>query len=161
MQKNYFLTIVFTAIMILSGCNCKEDPQPVAKSMTELLLHNGAAWKVVAATVDPPAPYKGTFVTDFYSQFEVCDKDNTYLFSANPITATNGSYTENNPVKCNASDLSTYTGTWQLNGQDLVMQSNGNSHTETILSITDTELKTKYVFPSQSGINYTVTQTYK
>ena len=145
MQKNYFLTIVFTAIMILSGCNCKEDPQPVAKTDTELLLHNGVAWIEIAATLDPPLPTGGTLITDYYAQYTACEKDDTFLYYATNGSATNGSYTLNNPVKCFDYELLAYSGTWTLNGKDLVRQSNGKSTSLTILNLTATELKTKRV----------------
>ncbi len=154
MRKFYLFILLLVAF---ASCTDKEVITPIkTKTRTELLLHGGSAWKVTAAIVDPPLPVKGTLITDFFAQFKDCEKDDTYLYSANPITATSGSYILANPVKCTATEQSTYTGTWSFNGDDLVT-SNG---TETILSIDETALKTKQVIPI-SGVNYSVTITYK
>ena len=153
MQKKI---IFITLLLVVVFASCKKDPIAPAKTRTELLLHGGVAWKITAATVDPPYPAGKTLITDFYAQLDNCDKDNTYLYSANPVTATSGSFTEFNPVKCGASEDSSHAGTWSFNGDDLVT-SNG---TETILSIDETVLKTKQVI-SSGGINYTLTITYK
>ena len=153
MQKNLIFIILLLVVVFAS---CKKDPIAPAKTRTELLLHGGVAWKITAITVDPPYPAKGTLITDFFAQLKDCEKDETYLYSANPVTATSGSFTEYNLVKCSASESSTDAGTWSFNGDDLV-KSNG---TETILTLTEIELKTKQVVPI-NGVNYTLTITYK
>ena len=154
MQKFLFFIALLVAF---TSCNDEEVITPIkTKTRTELLLHGGSAWKVTAAIVDPPLPVKGTLITDFFAQLQDCDKDDTYLYSANPITATSGSYILSNPVKCKPTEQSTSTGTWSFNGDDLVT----DGGKETILSLDETALKTKQVIPL-NGVNYSVTVTYK
>jgi hypothetical protein len=161
MKKVFLLS--FASIMMLFA-SCKKEviaPTPVAKTQTELLLHNGNAWKLTAATVDPALPAGGTLITNYYAQLDPCDKDNTYLYAANPITATTGTVTQENPIKCTASEQSKYLGSWSLNSDGSLTTTYGTlSSNEKISSLTETKLITIEVI-SVNKINYTVTWTYQ
>ncbi len=160
-MKKLLLLSLFAITLLVSSCE-KEDPTPtpVAKTQTELLLHNGNSWKLSAATVDPAFPYKGTLITNYFDQLGDCDKDDNYLYSANPITATNGSVTLKNPVKCDNTEVAQYLGTWEISGQNLITTFGSTPSSELILSLTETSLKTQSKITS-NGVNYTVIWTYQ
>ncbi len=147
--------------MLFTACTKDEStPTPVVKTQTELLLHNGATWRLAGATVDPAFPYKGTLITNYFDQLENCDKDDDYLYSANPITATNGSLILKNSIKCDNAELSQYLGTWEISGGNLITTFGTNSSTESIIELNASILKTRSKITA-NGVNYTVTWTYQ
>ena len=158
MQKILFFIALFT----IAFASCKKEVITPTKTSTEKLLHNGAAWKLKAATVDPALPLGGTLVTDYFAQLDDCDKDDGYLYSANPITATSGSVILKNPVRCDNTEKSEYAGTWSFNADATELTTNfgTNPSLATIVELSETTLKTKRKVPIDK-INYIVTFTYE
>jgi Lipocalin-like domain len=160
-MKKTLLLLSASFMMTFASCTKEAIAPVVVKTQTELLLHNGASWKLTAATVDPALPVGGTLITNYYAQLDACDKDETYLYSANPITATTGSVVIDNSVKCNSSEQSKYAGTWSFNSDGSLTTSYGtSSSTEKVLSLTESKFVTAQVIPI-GGINYTITLTYQ
>jgi Lipocalin-like domain len=163
MKKINFLICATAFMLLLSSTSCKKEvvtPTPVIKSQTELLLHNGNSWKISAAIVDPAFPYKGTLISNYFDQMTDCEKDDNYLYSANPITATSGSVILKNPTKCESTELVQYLGIWEISGDNLITTFGSNSSSEALVELTETKLVTKSKITS-NGVNYTVTWTYQ
>jgi hypothetical protein len=161
-MKKSILPSFALLLMLLTSCG-KEviTPTPVPKTKTELLLHSGNAWKLTAATVDPALPAGGTLITNFYAQLDACDKDETYLYLANSITANTGSVVQDNPTKCSSTELSKYAGTWSLSSDGTLTTTYGStSSNERISDLSETKLITVQTIPI-NGINYNVTSTYQ
>jgi len=151
--KTLSLGLLIGSTLFLSNCKKDEkDPEPTpvvtpAPTNTEKLT--GKNFKLTALTVDPAL----LGVTDFYSQYDDCQKDDLYRFDTPNI------YKEDEgATKCNTNDAQTKTGTWAWNTDETIITTSlgGETISYTVLSNDGTTLKVKHT-EQLGGINYVVT----
>jgi hypothetical protein len=149
MKKVNALLLAFVALVIIS---CKDDePAPTTEAM---LQGAKSGWIVTAATVSPAI----LGITDWYAQFDACDKDDATVFKS----STN--YQIDNSVKCDSTEPAiAETGTWTLSTDKKVIQfkpTGDTAYEYNIVEISSTQLKFTQVETS-NGVKYTFTITAK
>ena len=100
-------------MIFMSSCSKDEDsPEEVAKTTTEYLTAGN--WKTTAMTISPGLNFGGVEITDFYAQFEACEKDDLTKFN------TDGTITDDEgATKCDPNDpQTTNDGTWVLSADN-------------------------------------------
>ena len=148
MKKILFATLILSSLFI--GCS-KDDTDDV-KQPTKTELLTAHYWQITAITVDPPLPFFGTTITDFYALSENCYKDDIQKFNTN-----NTIIFDEGATKCDPADPQTENGVWSFNSNETILTIDGES--SKVLNLTSTQLK---MSSSQliDGINYTFTGTY-
>jgi len=145
MKMNFFKLLPLMAILALASCK-KDDPSVVD------LLKDDKGWILKALVSDPPIDFFGTQITDIYSQFDNCEKDDITFFQDD-----NKYLVDEGPTKCDSADPQTTTGTWLLSADEKVMTVDGDSWD--ILEISKSTLRVKYQF-SDGTLNYNWTATF-
>ena len=152
MKKQFALSL----IILVFGCTKKEDPEP---TRDQLLVNAKSGWIITATTISPGIDYGGTVITDFYTQFDACDKDENLIFNSS------GKYQEENPVKCDASEPSiAESGTWILTSDKSIINFKPNGDTPyegKIVALSAIGLTLSTDFDPGTGIKYKLTITYK
>jgi hypothetical protein len=148
MKKILFATLILSSLFI--GCS-KDDKEDV-KQPTKTELLTAHYWQTTAITVDPPLPYFGTTITDLFSQFENCDKDDIKKFNTN-----NTIIYDEGATKCDPADPQTENGVWSFNSDETILTIDGESYK--VLTLTSTQLKTSSV-ELIGDVNYTITSTF-
>ncbi len=136
--------VLFAALAFFSAC--KKDE----KSKTELISAN--CWVFTAITVDPPIEENGVLITDVYSQYNQCERDDIFCFKANGIYSL-----EEGATKCNDSHPQVIeTGTWTFNQTESVVNFTSDGFTEEaeIIEIKENSLKFKSLYDEVGGIKY-------
>ncbi len=153
--------ILLVMSVVLSACKKDdEDDSPDNKTNTEHLT--SGYWKITAMTIDPGVNIFGTTVTDIYSQFPACTKDDLIKFNADgTITDDEGA------TKCDVNDpQTTNDGTWvmsQDNKSFTVSYPDEDPFTMTIIEISDSVMKGSYTAVEDWGsgeLTYTYTVTF-
>jgi len=105
----FFIALVIVISAFVSSCNTKDDPQPKAKSNTELLTQKTWLVSSFEAKASATAPWVAQTLS-------ATVKDNVWTFK------TDGTYT----VKDNAtaSAPTVITGTWSFNAQGQFVKDN-------------------------------------
>jgi len=162
------LKLSIAALMIVAlGCK-KEEAAPAAttttttttpaKTKTDYLTES--SWKLKALTVSPAINISGTAITDWFSQLDACDKDDTEKYN------TNGSFSvDEGTTKCDPNDPQTTTGTWVFNPDQtiLTVTYKGTSTSYNISDLNASTFKGTYTVKENNGsgeLNYTYTFTY-
>ena len=157
MKKNLLLTLSFIAVLFISSCkDDTKEPTP-AKTKTENLC--SAPWKATAATIDPAIDVGGTQVTDWYSQFEACMKDDLVKYESNKT----GTYDEG-ATKCDPTDPQNTPFTWTFDLSETKLTEDGDTYD--IIQLDETTLKYSFVYDGADiggtpGIKYKMTATFK
>ncbi len=155
-------------MLVALGCK-KEEAAPAAtttttttttptKTKTDYLTES--SWKLKALTVSPAINISGTAITDWYSQLDACDKDDTEKYN------TNGSFSlDEGASKCDPNDPQTTTGTWVFNPDQTIMTVTYKNVTTSynISELNATTMKGTYTVKENNGsgeLNYTYTFTY-
>ena len=157
-MKNRFLYLLPLALGItFAGCK-KDTPTPTpAPTKTELLTNRN--WVITAATVSPGLqnPNGGAPITDLFTQFSACDKDDFIRFEAASVFKE-----DEGAAKCNTSSTQTRVGNWAFGSNDTVITIGGtvdNSGSYNVAELSDNTLKMTQLY-NISGVNYTITATY-
>ena len=153
MKRNlciYFAAL--TAFCTIISLSCKKNHD---KSRSELLV---GSWTITSDVFNPAYDFNGngTPVTDAYSTYQACSKDNFTTFNANNT----GAFDEG-ATKCNPGDQQGYSFSWQLSDNDskIIMDEYADD-AATILQLDNSTLKVSTTF-EESGTTYTDTQTFK
>ncbi len=149
MKNMKIILWAFAATALLLG-SCKDDE----KSNTELLVDH--QWKITSITSDPAIDWTGTgvFVTDVYSQYEACEKDDLTIFKSNGVV----NY-DQGATKCDPSDPQTTTGTWAFSADEKILTLDGESFD--IITLDESTLKVKFIQDLGPGLpKYTLTATF-
>lgn len=94
---------LFASLSFFLGCS----KGGTSLSKTDLLT--AKPWKIVADSILPGRYLGGQLVTDMYSTYEPCEKDNYYVFTKDgTLEANNGSQ------KCDPTDYQSLKLTWFL-----------------------------------------------
>ena len=112
MKKIYYLILGSIAVFAVS---CKKDSSS-SQSNTDKLC--GKNWKVVAYTINPGIQLApgGPLITDYYSTFQSCEKDNFSTYNKN------GTYVDDEgATKCDPADPQTTPGTWYFSNNETVL----------------------------------------
>ncbi len=150
-KTNFLLIISFT--FLASGCQ-KDNEEVTRKDML-----CGKNWVLISETINPALDVDGTLITDLYSQYATCDKDDIGKFN------TNGTYTlEEGKTKCEGTDPQVYeTGTWSFNSDEtiiIVTPSSGSVDERKIQGLTANKLiLTEEII--NANIMYKITSTYQ
>jgi hypothetical protein len=144
----FFIALTF---LVLS---CEKDKDHTKKEL--LSIKN---WILVAESISTAFYYNGVPITDTYSQYDACIKDDIASFE------TNGTYSlEEGATKCDVNDPQVFeTGTWTFNSDEtiLVMTSNiGEVINNEIVELTANKVILK-VEETIDEVNYTLTSTYQ
>lgn len=151
MKKMRIGLLTIFALVLLIGA-CKKDE----KSTTELLVDH--QWRITAFTSDPAVDWTGTgvLVTDVFSQFEACEKDDLTIFKSGGVVNF-----DEGAIKCDPSNPQTETGTWALSADEKTLTVEGDSYE--IVTLNENTLKIKYLEDPGPGFpkyTYTVTFTH-
>ncbi|MBD0258763.1 MAG: lipocalin family protein [Cytophagales bacterium] len=153
--QKFALLIAIFSLFTLASCDKNKDPK--AKSKEDMLTEK--KWKTTAFTINPGIldPESGTVITDFYAQYDDCDKDDYVQFMKN------GQFiSDQGATRCDASDPQTETGTWVFIGDKtkITITSSGSSYTADVLELTDNNVKLQYTVKNpNTGVNYTFSET--
>jgi hypothetical protein len=84
MKKIFFPVAIcgVSVMFILMSCN-KSNDKPQTQDVKALLLNKN--WKLTAFTVDPAIDWGSGETHDVLSAWEVCDKDDLYIFHDNSV----------------------------------------------------------------------------
>lgn len=149
-MKKSSLYPILLAVLTLSFGACKKDDE---KSNSEQLVEKD--WRLTALTADPAINFGSTLYSDVYAQLQACDKDDLTIFKSGGIINF-----DDGATKCSPSASQIVLGVWTLNADETVIAVDGVSWT--ILELNDDQLKVKYTAdPTGSGVNSTITATYK
>ncbi len=148
--------LALVLIVLAFGCSKKEDPEP---TRDQLLVNAKSGWIITAATIAPGIDYNGTAITDLYTQFDACDKDENLIFKSS------GKYQEENPVKCDPTEPAiAESGTWTMTSDKSIINFKPDGDTAyegKIGSLTTAGLTLSMDFDPGTGIKYKLTLTYK
>lgn len=153
-----FLTfkIITTFIFLIILSSCSKDNDDNKKSNKKDLL-TAAPWKVVAAVVNPAYNIDGTGeISDLYSLYEACDKDDMIIFKPN-----GDMIFDEGATKCDADDpQSEVVGKWELRNNDTELYAEGidDNNVVQILELTESTLKVKWT-EVDDNISYTYQET--
>lgn len=163
MIKNTLLvTMLFASTLFFVGCSNEPNdniPAPTAATKTELLTTG--TWNLREMTVNPGFDIGGgVILTDIYSQFDACDKDDLIKYNTNGT----GVY-DVGAINCDP-DFTPQARpfTWVFNLTETKIIDNGEAYD--IVELSETTLKTSYVMDGADiggleGIKYTYSLTYK
>jgi len=147
------LVWVLSALFLISAC--KDDP-----TNTELLTDH--QWKLTSLTVAPPVPFNGSSISDFYSQYEDCDKDDLVIFEAGgQVKFDEGS------TKCSNSDDQVISAVWAFDTTESSVSITDAGQTDTweIKTLNENTLSVTVnltdVIDLADGISYVGTATYE
>jgi hypothetical protein len=151
MRKISLLLIAALTIIIMS---CEKDEEASKKEMLA-----GKNWILTAETINPGIDFGGgVIITDLFSQYDQCFKDNLINFTSS------GNYTfEEGPTKCDSNDPQVFdAGTWTLNSDETVLVI--TSSTDGVMNLTIQELTGSKLIvtyeETYDGIKYKLTSTY-
>jgi hypothetical protein len=151
MKKTSLLLIAALTIIALS---CSKD-----ESVSKKELLTGKNWILTAETVNPGIDFGGgIIITDLFSQYDVCYKDNISNFT------TTGTYTfEEGPTKCDSNDPQVFdAGTWTFNSDETILVVTSTTNGVTNLTISELSASKLVVTYEQTynSIKYKLTSTY-
>ena len=129
-MKKAFLTTAILSILLLT--NCKKEETTKAKTKTEHLT--SAKWYIKTFTVDPGIMIGGVTVTDFYSQMDACDKDDSDKFNVG-----GAGISDEGATKCDPTDPQTTAFTWSLSPTET--RFNMDQDIYDIITLDETDLK--------------------
>jgi hypothetical protein len=152
MRKTSLLLIAALTIIALS---CSKDDAATKKEML-----TGKNWILTAETINPGLDFGGgIIITDIYSQYDQCYKDNIANFT------TSGNYTfEEGPTKCDSNDPQVFdAGTWTFNSDETILVV--TSTTDGVMNLTIQELTASKLVvtfeQTYDAIKYKMTSTYQ
>lgn len=156
MKKQILIGLSLISLFAVQSCKETTDPEPT-KSKTELLC--ASPWKTTAATIDPALNVGGTLISDFYSQYEPCDKDDLTKFESNKT----GMYDEG-ATKCDPMDPQSDPFTWTFDLTETKITIDGE--TADIVQLDASTFKYSMVMDGAdiggtSGVKYKITFTEK
>ena len=141
MNKHLFTTTALLLILVLLYSCKKDDNKPTITIVGK--------WKQVSGTYSPA--YFGE--TDYFTSYNVCEKDDIIEFKANnTFEASEGA------TKCDASDPQIYqTGDYQVNTGLISITINGEP---SAIEVSANALKVTHSF-SEAGITYSEIMTFQ
>ncbi len=156
MKTKILLVLCSFTSMYLTSCkdDTKDNPAP---SKTTLLC--ASPWKMTAATIDPALDVGGTQITDFYTQFENCTKDDLTKYESNKT-----GISDEGPTKCDPSDPQSTPFTWTFDLTETKITEDGETYD--VIQLDETTLKISQVVDGEDiggipGIKYKLTITTK
>ncbi len=154
-MKKTFLTTAILFTLLLT--NCKKEETTKTKTKTEYLT--SAKWYMKTFTVDPGIVIGGVTVTDFYSQLDACDKDDSDKFNVG-----GAGISDEGATKCDPTDPQSTAFTWSLSPTET--RFNMDQEIFDIINLDDTELKYSQIVDGDeiggvSGLKYKMTATFK
>jgi hypothetical protein len=162
-MKKIFIKTIFAlslfSILLLASC-AKEEEEP-KKNLSEWELINLAPWLMTSAIVDPGIDFDGVIITDFFTQLDACQRDNTKKYDGRWVRYDEGQ------TKCDPNDPQT---------EDFLAQFDENTRTiwegtpsvekYYVTKVTETELIKYNIYDGEDigakpGIKYKFTYTYR
>jgi Domain of unknown function (DUF5004) len=141
------ITYIVTLAILLFSMGCKKDNDKPNQSRMDLIT--AGQWKIIALTLVPGYDIDGDgdLDTDIFQDFDICEKDDFYVFKSNGIFEVN-----EGPSKCDASDPQVVSGSWSFANQEKEIILDGSPGT--IEELTSSRLRMKFV---EQGETTTVT----
>jgi hypothetical protein len=148
----FFRILMLSAFIIPLFAACKKDESTPALTQTEMLT--GGKWRLTALTVSPAYLVNGTSITDVFSTYPTCTKDDFQSF------ATTGAYSyDESTDKCPDSNQ-TETGTWKWNTDETELTLTTSSYSDVweIKNLSSKSMTSIYKV-AEGGVVYTFTGT--
>ena len=151
MKQKITLGLTILSLLLIGSCKKKDDSP--AKSKTENLC--SSPWITTSMTISPAINIGGTLITDWYSQFEACEKDDKMKYESNKT----GIYDEG-ATKCSAGDPQTEPFTWSFDLTETKITQDGETYD--IIQLDESTFKISVVYDGDdvggtSGVKYTLT----
>jgi hypothetical protein len=146
-------TIVIALTVTISGCK-KETP---VKTKKELICSGN--WTQKSFTINPGIDIGGIVITDFFTQFDACSKDDFEKYETSGLGASNEGAT-----KCDPSDPQTTAFTWSFKNSETVLTKDAED--ADIVTLNENEMILSLVADGADvggtpGIKYKLTVGYK
>lgn len=149
------ISLLLIAVLTIITMSCEKDEDPSKK---ELLT--GKNWILISETINPGLDFGGgIIITDIFSQYDQCYKDNLINFT------TSGGYTfEEGATKCDSNDPQVFdAGTWTFNSDETILVV--TSTTDGVMNLTLQELTASKLIvtfeQTYDAIKYKMTSTYQ
>jgi len=157
-MKKVLLTTALLSTLLFTNCK-KEETTKTTPVKTKTDLITSAKWKTTAFTVNPGIDIGGSIITDFYTQMDDCDKDDTEKFEVGGL----GSSDEGS-TKCDPMDPQTVAFTWSFTSNETKLIQ--DTDTYDIISLTESELIISQIVDGTDiggtpGLKYKLTMTTK
>lgn len=155
-QQIKTLAALVLSSLLLFSCS-KDDTGKNTKTKTELLT--SGTWKTVAYTINPGIDWNGdgVMISDIFSQFEACEKDDQVTFKGN------GEVIEDLKTLCEAhAGGTTDTFNWKFSNNETTLTliyNPGEESSFKIVELTATTLKLSDTY-TEDGVSYTDTWTF-
>lgn len=160
MKKALFpatLTLILLTSLLFTSCT-KDEPK---KALTKTELLCSAPWKMTSSTIDPGIDFgNGVIVTDFYAQFDPCQKDDLIRYFSNGT----GVYDEG-LTKCYPLDQQMESFTWLFNSDETKLTENEEDEYN-VVGLNESELIMNAIFDGDEiggipSLKYTMTAKFK
>jgi len=147
----YFPRILCIAVFTLLLVQCKKDEAP-PKTPSELMV---GTWQITADSYSPAYDYfgNGTKITDAFTLYVACQKDDITTFKTN----SEGEFNEG-ATKCDPSDPQSTAFLWTLKENNTVLNISALADFK-IVQLDATTLKLSTTF-DENGVTYTETFTF-
>ncbi len=141
------ITYIVSIALLLFSLGCKKDNAKQNQSRMDLITTG--QWKIIALTLVPGYDIDGDgdIDTDIFQDFDLCEKDDYYIFKSNGIFEVN-----EGPSKCDASDPQVVSANWSFANQEKEIILDGTPGT--IEELSTTRLRMRF---EEQGETTTVT----
>ncbi|HYJ37611.1 MAG TPA: DUF5004 domain-containing protein [Chitinophagaceae bacterium] len=139
------ITYILTLAILVFSLGCKKDNDK--QNQTRMELITTGQWKIIALTQVPGYDIDGDgdLDTDIFQDFDICEKDDYYIFKSNGIFDVN-----EGPSKCDASDPQVVSGSWSFANQEKEIILDGTQGT--IEELSSTRLRMRFVEQGETTI---------
>lgn len=158
MKTKILLGLTILSLLFIGSCKDKDDDNSgPAKTKTENLC--SSPWITTSMTISPAINIGGTQISDWFAQFDACEKDDKMKYESNKT----GIYDEG-ATKCSASDPQTEPFTWSFDLTETKLTQDGETFDIAQLDGSTLILKAYYdgdEVGGTPGVQYTLTMTMK
>ena len=134
-MKKTFSTLALALLLLSLGCKKDNDKQ----NQSRMDLITTGQWKIIALTLVPGSDIDGDgdIDTDIFQDFDICEKDDYYIFHSNGIFDV-----DEGASKCDASDPQVVSGDWSFANQEKEIILDGTPGT--IEELSSTRLRMRF-----------------
>jgi len=152
MKRNHLKLLACSLIVCMTiNVSCKKDKD---KSRSELIV---GSWILTSDAYSPAYDYSGngTGITEAFSLYDDCVKDNVSTFKSD-----NTGISDEGATKCDPDDDQALPFVWQLSDNDSKLVISTYGETYNIVQLDNSTLKISMTF-EDNGTTYTNTYTFK